>query len=113
MLVKLPDGLDPKYAAPLMCGGSIMWEVLTSYDIKPGDRLGVYGVGGLGHVVILMSSALGCDVVVFSSNESKRHDAMATGAKEFHVTRDLVPVTPTAPVQHLFWCRDGPPDFSK
>ena len=113
LLIKLPEGLESKYAAPLMCGGAIMWEVLTSNDVRPGDRIGVYGIGGLGHVAILMSGALGCDVVVFSSSESKRHDAMATGAKEFHVTHDIVPETPVAPVQHLFWCRDGPPDFSK
>lgn len=113
MLIKLPEGLESKYAAPLMCGGAIMWEVLTTNDVRPGDRIGIHGIGGLGHVAILMSSALGCDVVVFSNSQSKRHDAMAIGAKEFHVTNDNVPETPVAPVQHLFWCRDGPPDISK
>lgn len=61
--------------------------------MKPGERIGIHGVGGLGHVVILMSSSVGCDVIAYASTESKREDALAFGAKEFHVTR--------------------PPDFSK
>lgn len=111
--MKLPAGLDSKDAASLMCGGAIMWEVLASYDMKPGERIGVHGVGGLGHVAILMSSSVGCDVIAYASTESKRDDALAFGAKEFHVTRDFVPQTPVAPVQQLLWCRDVPPDFSK
>lgn len=96
--MKLPDGLDSKDAAPLMCGGEIMWEVLASYDMKPGERIVVHGVGGLGHVAILMLSSVGCDVIAYASTESKREDALAFGAKEFHITRDLVPQTPFAPV---------------
>ena len=96
-----------------MCGGAIMWEVLASYDMKPGERLDVHGVGGLGHIAIQMPSSLGCEVVAFARSPSKRDDAISFGAHEFHVTQDFVPQTPVAPVQHLLWCCDAATDFSK
>lgn len=113
MLIQLPAGGDPKTAASLMCGGAIMWEILTSYNIRPGDRIGVHGLGGLGHVAVQFTRALGCEVVVFCSSLSKHQDAMAIGANEFHVTHDLTPQTPVQPVQHLLWCRDAAPNFDK
>lgn len=113
MLVKIPDGLEPKYTATLMCGGAIIWELLTAYGVRPGDRIGIHGVGGLGYLAIQMSSVLGCDVVVFSSSASKRDEALKAGAKEFHETPDLISQTPVAPVQHLFWCRDAAPEFPR
>lgn len=112
MVIKLPPGLEPEYAAPLMCGGATVWGAMTSYDLKPGDRVGIAGVGGLGHMAIQFASALGCDVVVLSSNESKRNEAMALGAKEFYVTDDA-PREQIKRLHHLYWCANSHPDFSK
>lgn len=64
-------------------------------------------------MAILMASSVGCDVIAYASTEAKREDALSFGAKEFHVTSDLVPQTPVGPVQQLLWCREVPPDFSK
>ncbi|GAD99997.1 alcohol dehydrogenase, putative [Paecilomyces variotii No. 5] len=113
MLIKLPDGLEPDYAAPLMCGGATVWGALTSYNLKPGDRVAIHGIGGLGHMAIQFASALGCDVVVLSSTASKKDEAMQLGAKEFHVTKGDIPEYPIKKVNHLFWCGSANPDYSK
>ncbi|KAL1961667.1 hypothetical protein VTN77DRAFT_1342 [Rasamsonia byssochlamydoides] len=112
MVIKLPPGLEPEYAAPLMCGGATVWGALTSHDLKPGDRVGIAGIGGLGHMAIQYASALGCDVVVLSSNASKKDEAMALGAKEFYVTEDA-PREQIKRLHHLYWCGNSHPDFSK
>ncbi|CAL5865908.1 uncharacterized protein PFLUO_LOCUS114 [Penicillium psychrofluorescens] len=113
MLIKLPDELECQYAPPLMCGGATVWEALTSDGIKPGDRVGIAGIGGLGHMAIQFASTLGCDVVVFSRDASKRDEAMSLGAKEFHVLQDGVAATGVKQVRHLMWCASIPPDLSQ
>ena len=62
-----------------------MFEALDAASVKPSDRVGIVGLGGLGHLAVLYARALGCDVVVFSGSEDKRTDAMALGAKEFYI----------------------------
>ncbi|KAL2004735.1 hypothetical protein VTN00DRAFT_3263 [Thermoascus crustaceus] len=113
MLIKLPDLLEAQYAAPLMCGGATVWGAMTSYDLKAGDRVAISGIGGLGHMAIQFASRLGCNVVVLSSNPTKREEAMGLGAHEFHVTKDGAPENPIKQVNHLFWCGNQHPDFSK
>ncbi|KAF2203165.1 GroES-like protein [Delitschia confertaspora ATCC 74209] len=80
---KLPEGLTDKEAAPLMCGGATVFNALRMYNIAPTSRVGVMGVGGLGHLAIQFASKMGCDVVVFSGTESKKEEAMKLGASEF------------------------------
>ncbi|KAF2871407.1 chaperonin 10-like protein [Massariosphaeria phaeospora] len=82
-LFKVPENLTDAEAAPLMCGGATVWTALQMYDIKPTDRVGVMGVGGLGHLAIQFASKMGCDVVVFSGTESKKEEAMKLGATKF------------------------------
>ncbi|KAF7173324.1 hypothetical protein CNMCM5623_005524 [Aspergillus felis] len=113
MLIKLPDDLEPEYAAPLMCGGATVWCALTCYDIKPGDRVGIQGIGGLGHMAIQFASKLGCDVVVFSSSAAKKDEAKGLGANEFHTLENGAVRDAVRPVKHLLWCGNEPPDFSK
>lgn len=113
MLIKLPDNLEPEYAAPLMCGGATVWGALTTHGLQPGDRVGIAGIGGLGHMAIQFASALGCDVVVFSSNPAKKNEATGLGAKEFHTLENGVPRTEVEQVTHLLWCANSAPDFSK
>jgi D-arabinose 1-dehydrogenase-like Zn-dependent alcohol dehydrogenase len=86
-LYKLPDSITDANAAPLMCGGATVFNALYTYNIKCTDRVGVMGVGGLGHLAIQFAARLGCDVVVFSGTESKKDEAMKLGAKEFIATK--------------------------
>ncbi|KAH8723415.1 chaperonin 10-like protein [Phaeosphaeriaceae sp. PMI808] len=86
-LYKIPDALTDEEAAPLMCGGATVFNALHTYGIKSTDRVGVMGVGGLGHLAIQFASKMGCDVVVFSGSDSKKEEAMKLGAKEFIVTK--------------------------
>jgi D-arabinose 1-dehydrogenase-like Zn-dependent alcohol dehydrogenase len=82
-LFQIPDNISDKDAAPLMCGGATVFNALKMYDIQPTDRVGVMGVGGLGHLAIQFADKMGCDVVVFSGTESKKEEATKLGAKEF------------------------------
>ncbi|KAI9931427.1 hypothetical protein ASPWEDRAFT_58172 [Aspergillus wentii DTO 134E9] len=113
MLVKLPDILESQFAAPLMCGGAAVWDALTSYDLRPGDRVGIQGVGGIGHMAVQFASALGYDVVAFGSKSDKSEVMTGLGAKEFHVLEEGVSKTAVKPVQHLLWCGSGAPDFAR
>jgi D-arabinose 1-dehydrogenase-like Zn-dependent alcohol dehydrogenase len=55
-----------------MCGGITVFSALSQYNVKSNDRIGIAGVGGLGHLVILFAVKMGCEVVVFSGTEGKR-----------------------------------------
>ncbi|KAJ7646951.1 putative NADP-dependent alcohol dehydrogenase C 2 [Roridomyces roridus] len=99
-LYKIPPEIKPEHAAPLMCGGATVFEVIETYNIRPTDRVGVVGVGGLGHLAILFLAKMGCNVVVFSSTESKREDALNFGASEFYITKGIDRFD-VAPVDHL------------
>ncbi|KAK0389912.1 hypothetical protein NLU13_3485 [Sarocladium strictum] len=85
---KLPEGLESEFAGPLMCGGATVWDPLYSSGAKPGDRVGIIGVGGLGHLAIQFASKMGLEPVVFSSTDSKKEQALAFGAAEFHATKN-------------------------
>jgi D-arabinose 1-dehydrogenase-like Zn-dependent alcohol dehydrogenase len=82
-LFKIPDNMTDVEAAPLMCGGATVFSALRMYGIKPTDRVGVLGVGGLGHLAIQFASKMGCEVVVFSGSDSKKEEATKLGATEF------------------------------
>ncbi|KAH7020726.1 chaperonin 10-like protein [Microdochium trichocladiopsis] len=84
-LFHVPEDLASEHAAPLMCAGSTVWSALQLYPARPTDRIGVIGLGGLGHVTVLFAKAMGCAVVVFSGSEGKREDAVKMGADEFYV----------------------------
>lgn len=82
-LFKLPDGLTDAEAAPLMCGGATVFNALYTYGIKSTDRVGVMGIGGLGHLAIQYAAKMGCEVVVFSGSDNKKEEAHKLGAQEF------------------------------
>jgi len=88
-LFKIPEGLTPAHAAPLMCGGATVFGVIELYNIRPTDRVGVVGIGGLGHLAIQFLAKIGASVVVFSSTDSKRDEALRLGATEFYVTKGV------------------------
>ncbi len=76
----LPEGLNPAKAGPLLCGGITVFSPLLNFGIKPVHRVGVVGIGGLGHLALKFARAWGCEVTAFTSNESKRDEALAMGA---------------------------------
>ncbi len=76
--------------APLLCAGITTWSPLRHWKAGPGKRVGIVGIGGLGHMGIKLARALGAHVVAFTTSESKRRDAEALGAHEVVVSRDPV-----------------------
>lgn len=108
----IPEGYDSIHAAPLMCAGATVWTVLTEYGIKATDRVAIMGIGGLGHIAIKLAAAMGCHVVVLSSSESKRQEAMDFGASEFHVFRSgQGPPKDCKPLKHLLLCGSASIDY--
>jgi D-arabinose 1-dehydrogenase-like Zn-dependent alcohol dehydrogenase len=113
-IISIPDGYDSEYAAPLMCAGATVWTVLTKYGLRSDDRVGVMGIGGLGHLAIKIAAAMGTHVAVFSSSEPKRQEAMDYGAAEVHIFKsgDKAPED-FMPVKHLLLCGSGNVDYSR
>jgi alcohol dehydrogenase (NADP+) len=87
-VLKLPDGLDPAAAAPLLCAGITTYSPLRRWRVKEGQKVGVVGLGGLGHMAVKLASAMGAHVVLFTTSPNKREDALALGAHEVVVSRD-------------------------
>jgi uncharacterized zinc-type alcohol dehydrogenase-like protein len=81
-----PDQLAA--AAPLLCAGITTWSPLRHWGIGPGKKVGIVGVGGLGHMGIKLAKALGARVVAFTTSEGKRADAKALGADKVVVSRN-------------------------
>ena len=74
--------------APLLCAGITTWSPLRHWGAGPGKRVGIVGIGGLGHMGIKLARAMGAHVVAFTTSESKRRDAEALGAHEVVVSKD-------------------------
>ncbi|KAM5343112.1 hypothetical protein ACJ41O_014078 [Fusarium nematophilum] len=88
-VIKIPDGLLPEYAAPMLCGGVTVYSPLKVFGAGPGKRVGVVGVGGLGHFAVLIAKAMGADRVVgISRRADKREEALALGADEYIATAE-------------------------
>jgi uncharacterized zinc-type alcohol dehydrogenase-like protein len=84
----LPAGLDPAAAAPLMCAGITMWEPMRAAGVGPGTRVGIAGLGGLGHLGVKFAVALGAEVTVLSRTPDKAADAAKLGATGLLLTTD-------------------------
>jgi uncharacterized zinc-type alcohol dehydrogenase-like protein len=78
--IPLPESIDLERAGPLFCGGITVFNPIISSGIKPTDKVGVIGIGGLGHLAIKFLKYWGCEVVAFSSNKSKHDEIKAMGA---------------------------------
>jgi uncharacterized zinc-type alcohol dehydrogenase-like protein len=84
----LPAGLDPAGAAPLMCAGVTTWAPLRRAGVGKGQRVGVVGLGGLGHLAVKFAVALGAEVTVFTTSAGKEDAARALGAAQVVVSTD-------------------------
>lgn len=74
--------------APLLCAGITTWSPLRHWKVGPGKKVGIVGIGGLGHMGVKLAHALGAHVVAFTTSESKREDAKALGADDVVVSRN-------------------------
>ncbi|MFA7439781.1 MAG: NAD(P)-dependent alcohol dehydrogenase [Sphingomonadaceae bacterium] len=81
-------GADLAAVAPLLCAGITTWSPLRHWQVGPGHKVGVVGIGGLGHMAIKLAHALGAHVVAFTTSEAKIADARALGADEVVVSSD-------------------------
>ncbi len=84
----IPDALDAASAGPLFCGGITVFNPIVQAGVQPTDRVGVIGIGGLGHLALKFLRAWGCEVVAFTSSEAKRSEALQLGAHRTLSSRD-------------------------
>ena len=87
--VHIPENLDLAGVAPLMCAGITLYSPLKNWKAGPGKKVGIMGLGGLGHMGLKFAHALGAETTVFSHSPEKEADAKAMGADHFVVTKDV------------------------
>lgn len=95
-VLEIPDNLSLEGVAPLLCAGITTYSPLRRFKVGPGQRVGVVGLGGLGHMAVKIASAMGAKVTVFSTSASKAVDAKRLGADDFVITRDPKNLEPLA-----------------
>ena len=86
--LRLPNGLDPAGAAPLLCAGITTYSPLRHWNVREGQKVGVVGLGGLGHMGVKLANAFGARVVVFTTSPGKAEDAVRLGAHDVVVSRN-------------------------
>lgn len=87
-VIPLPEGVAATSAGPLFCGGITVFNPIVQNDIRPTDRVGVVGIGGLGHMALSFLRAWGCEVTAFTTNPEKEDEARRLGAHHILNTRD-------------------------
>lgn len=87
-VLKMPDGMDLKGAAPLLCAGITTWSPLRHWKVGPGSKVAVVGLGGLGHMALKLAKALGAEVTLFSRSVGKEDDAKRLGADRVVISTD-------------------------
>ncbi|OGE47824.1 hypothetical protein PENARI_c036G12321 [Penicillium arizonense] len=110
-LFKVPDNMSNEDAGPLMCGGSTVFNALHVAQVRPTARVGIVGVGGLGHLAIQFAAKMGCQVVVFSGTDSKKEEAIKLGAVEFYATKGVKDLKISAPIDNLIVTTSSQPDW--
>ena len=87
-VLKIPDGMDLAATAPLLCAGITTWSPLRHWKVGPGQKVGIVGLGGLGHMGVKFAKALGAHVVLFTTSPSKIEDGKKLGAHEVVVSKN-------------------------
>ena len=87
-VLRLPEKLDPAGAAPLLCAGITTYSPLRHWGVGPGSKVGVVGLGGLGHMGVKLAHAFGAEVVLFTTSPGKTADAKRLGADDVVVSRN-------------------------
>ena len=86
--LRLPEGLPLAEVAPLLCAGITTYSPLRRFKVSEGQRVGIVGLGGLGHMGVKLAVSMGAEVTVFSTSPSKEQDARALGAHQFVVSKN-------------------------
>lgn len=94
--IKLPENLDPAKAGPLFCGGITVFNPFVQNNIKPTDKVGIIGIGGLGHLALQFADKWGCEVTAFTSDLSKTDELKALGADYVVNSRDSAEIAKLA-----------------
>lgn len=87
-VVPIPEGLASENAAPLLCGGITVYNPLRAHGVNPASRVGIIGIGGLGHMAIQFARVFGAEVTAFSTSAEKEAEAKTLGAHHFVNTRE-------------------------
>lgn len=87
-VLRVPENLDVKAAAPLLCAGITLYSPLRHWKVQPGQKVGIIGLGGLGHMGVKLAAAMGAHVVMITTSPEKAADAERLGAKEVLVSKD-------------------------
>ena len=87
-VLSIPDALDIKAAAPILCAGITTYSPLKHWNVKAGDSVGIAGLGGLGHMAVKLAVAMGAEVTVFTTDEEKKSDAISFGAKRVVISTE-------------------------
>lgn len=109
-VLRVPAGLDPARTGPLLCAGITTYSPLRTWNVGPGSRVGVIGLGGLGHMAVKLAAAMGAHVTVLSRSPDKQADALELGADRLLLSTDEEAMTraqstldliiDTVPVKH-------------
>jgi uncharacterized zinc-type alcohol dehydrogenase-like protein len=91
-ILRISDKLPPAEVAPLLCAGITTYSPLRHWKVGKGDKLGVVGLGGLGHMAVKLGASFGAEVTVLSTSPSKEKDAKRLGAQKFALTNDAAQV---------------------
>jgi len=87
-VLKVPENLDLAATAPLLCAGITTYSPLKHWNVGPGKKVGVVGLGGLGHMAVKIAKAMGAEVIVFTTSSSKVDDAKRLGADDVVLSKD-------------------------
>lgn len=87
-VLRIPDNLDLAATAPLLCAGITTYSPLRHWNVGPGKKVGIVGIGGLGHMGVKIAKAMGAEVIVFTTSESKFEDARRLGADDVVLSKD-------------------------
>jgi len=87
-VLRVPENLDPAATAPLLCAGITTYSPLKHWNVGPGKKVGIVGIGGLGHMGVKLAKAMGAEVVVFTTSPSKFEDAQRLGADDVVLSKD-------------------------
>jgi uncharacterized zinc-type alcohol dehydrogenase-like protein len=87
-VIPIPEAMESEPTAPLLCGGITVYNPLRNHGVNPSSRVGIVGIGGLGHLAIQFARVFGAEVTAFSSSATKEEEARALGASHFVNTRE-------------------------
>ncbi|MGF6743473.1 NAD(P)-dependent alcohol dehydrogenase [Paraburkholderia atlantica] len=91
-VLRIPDGLDPKAAAPLLCAGITSYSPLRHWNVGPSDKVAVVGLGGLGHMALKFAKAMGAEVTLITRNAGKEQEARRLGADHVLISSDAAQI---------------------